>query len=219
MLCILWAACPISPHFPSLPPGPPPLSTIPKPLDWARPPTQPRPRPLAGPRLPGKAQVLFALPPPQPQHRTQTWASESLREWAGSVDTSSVACPCRAYSAANEAARLVLPTPPFPLTMTYLRADVDMSSPNGILLWDATASPARIVLARQAMSAACASRPACPFCSPHCTPCNDVVGSHARRTPCHQAGWCHILVPAPAVSHRVAPPKPPPSHPPPQLAG
>lgn len=50
-----------------------------------------------------------------------TWARESLSECAGSVDTTSVVWPSSAKRTAREAARLVLPTPPLPLTMMYLR--------------------------------------------------------------------------------------------------
>ena len=57
-----------------------------------------------------------------------TCASESDSEWAGSVDTTSVLWPSAANCTASAAARLVFPTPPFPLTMMYLRpAPADIS--------------------------------------------------------------------------------------------
>ena len=43
-----------------------------------------------------------------------TWSRESESECAGSVDTTSVWCPAAASFTASDAARLVLPTPPFP---------------------------------------------------------------------------------------------------------
>jgi hypothetical protein len=52
----------------------------------------------------------------------RTCARESPRECAGSVETTSVVCPSCAKRTASEAARLVLPTPPFPETMMYLRS-------------------------------------------------------------------------------------------------
>jgi hypothetical protein len=46
-----------------------------------------------------------------------TWANESLREWAGSVETTRVGWPLLANLTARLAARLVLPTPPLPPNM------------------------------------------------------------------------------------------------------
>jgi len=46
--------------------------------------------------------------------RPRTCARESLRECAGSVDTTSVVCPAAASLIASDADRLVLPTPPLP---------------------------------------------------------------------------------------------------------
>mmetsp|Transcript_70005 Transcript_70005/g.221857 ORF Transcript_70005/g.221857 Transcript_70005/m.221857 type:complete len:356 (-) Transcript_70005:999-2066(-) len=51
-----------------------------------------------------------------------SWDSESLRECAGSVDTTKVRCPSIASFTAREALRLVLPTPPLPPSMMYLRS-------------------------------------------------------------------------------------------------
>ncbi len=53
--------------------------------------------------------------------RLLTCASESLRECAGSVDTTRTVCPSDASLTARLADRLVFPTPPFPLIMMYLR--------------------------------------------------------------------------------------------------
>ena len=50
-----------------------------------------------------------------------TWSKESDNECAGSVETTNVVCPAAANLTARDAARLVLPTPPFPLIMMYLR--------------------------------------------------------------------------------------------------
>ena len=58
-----------------------------------------------------------------------TWARESDSECAGSVETTSVWCPSSARRTAREAARLVLPTPPLPLTIKYFRSvPEDMAS-------------------------------------------------------------------------------------------
>lgn len=46
-----------------------------------------------------------------------TWAKESLKEWAGSVEMTMVGCPWLANFTAREAAQLVFPTPPFPPNM------------------------------------------------------------------------------------------------------
>ena len=66
-------------------------------------------------------------------------ASESLSECAGSVETTSVACPALAKRTASEALSDVLPTPPLPPTLKYFRpCDADIAS-NG-------ASPAAAAL-------------------------------------------------------------------------
>jgi len=58
-----------------------------------------------------------------------TWDKESLSECAGSVETTSVVWPAAASFMAREADKLVLPTPPFPEIIMYLRSvPLDSSS-------------------------------------------------------------------------------------------
>jgi hypothetical protein len=54
---------------------------------------------------------------------THTWSRLSLRLWAGSVDTTSVVWPAVAQRTPSEAEQLVLPTPPLPPSMKYLRPE------------------------------------------------------------------------------------------------
>lgn len=75
-------------------------------------------------------------------------ASESLSECAGSVDTISVVWPAAARRTAKEADRLVLPTPPLPETMMYLRPAPAASSAN------ADSAAAVVVVAASAEAAA-----------------------------------------------------------------
>ena len=63
-----------------------------------------------------------------------TCASESLKLCAGSVLTIRVVCPAAASFTAKEADKLVLPTPPLPLIMMYLRAVPAQSSSKALLL-------------------------------------------------------------------------------------
>jgi hypothetical protein len=60
-------------------------------------------------------------------------ARESLRECAGSVETTSTVWPSCASLTAREAERLVLPTPPLPLIMMYLRWVPATSSENAVV--------------------------------------------------------------------------------------
>ena len=50
------------------------------------------------------------------------WSRESDRECAGSVETTRVGWPSAASCTASDAALLVLPTPPLPPSMKYLRS-------------------------------------------------------------------------------------------------
>ena len=89
-----------------------------------------------------------------------TWASESPREWAGSVDTTSVVCPACAKRTASEAARLVLPTPPLPDTITYLRSLPAANSSNALLVVVAAAEAPLLLVGAGSLAAAAAAEAA-----------------------------------------------------------
>ena len=104
----------------------------------------------------------------------RTWSSESDRLCAGSVDTTSVLCPAAANLTASDAARLVLPTPPLPLTITYLRAVPADSSSNAVAVGASSVAAAPAACAgRNSWGLACgtgrsrtlvkAGRPTCCF--------------------------------------------------------
>lgn len=85
-----------------------------------------------------------------------TCASESPNECAGSVETTSVVCPACANRTARLAARLVLPTPPLPDTMMYLRSVPAHSSSKGVSPVTTSAAAAATGAARRQGGAAAA---------------------------------------------------------------
>lgn len=63
-----------------------------------------------------------------------TCPRESLREWAGSVDTTNTLWPAAASLTPKLADRLVFPTPPLPEIMMYLRCVPAASSSKQVLV-------------------------------------------------------------------------------------